>query len=197
MIKFSIEDTTKTRKLDGKVSINQLGNLMRAMGHYPTNKEIENMMNEVEFAHFSENCEKVDRFDLDTFVKLFVNHRPVFGIGRPHIEKAFQTLFVDPKTKKPLDKVSRDAFLSELNSEGEPLMSQELGPLLDKLVGKPIIKEALGEYVWPESFAQDILSFEEVEEDDAEGEEPYDPAYQGEDEVDAFEQSVIPEENIN
>jgi len=31
-------------------------------------------------------------FDLDTFIKLFVNHRPVYGIGKPHIEKAFNSL---------------------------------------------------------------------------------------------------------
>jgi cilia- and flagella-associated protein 251 len=55
MIKSKTEDTTKTRKLDGKVPIDQLGNLMRAMGHYPTNKEIENMKNEVEFGYYTEN----------------------------------------------------------------------------------------------------------------------------------------------
>jgi len=31
-------------------------------------------------------------FDLDTFIKLIVNHRPVYGIGKPHIEKAFNAL---------------------------------------------------------------------------------------------------------
>lgn len=31
-------------------------------------------------------------FDLDTFIKLFVNHWPVYGIGKPHIEKAFNAL---------------------------------------------------------------------------------------------------------
>uniref|UniRef100_A0A7S3KDX4 Uncharacterized protein n=1 Tax=Euplotes crassus TaxID=5936 RepID=A0A7S3KDX4_EUPCR len=191
------EDTTKTRKLDGKVSINQLGNLMRAMGHYPTLKEIENMVNEVEFAHFSENCEKVDRFDLDTFVKLFVNHRPVFGIGRPHIEKAFNTLFVDSKDKKPLAKVPRESFLQELASEGEPLMNQELGNLLDKLVGKSNIKEALGEEIWPETFAKDILSFEEVEEDEDDQEENYDPAMEGVTPDGTFDHNVIPEENFD
>lgn len=174
MVKSKTEDTTKTRKLDGKVPISQLGNLMRAMGHYPTNKEIENMRNEVEFGNYTENCEKVDRFDLNTFVKLFVNHRPVFGIGKPHIEKAFNQLFGD-STK---EQITRESFLQELSSEGEPLMNQELGGLLEKLVGKSNIKEVLGEFVNPDQFAKEILSFEEVEEDEDEGEENYNPAYQ-------------------
>lgn len=76
-------------------------------------------------------------------------------------------------------------------------MNQELGDLLDKLVGKPNIKEALGDYIWPDTFAKDILSFEEVEEDDDDEEENYDPAFQGENPDSTFAQNVIPEETIN
>ena len=193
MVKSKTEDTTKTRKLDGRVPIDQLGNLMRAMGHYPTNKEIENMKNEIEMSNFTENCEKMDRFDLNTFIKLFVNHRPVFGIGRPHIEKAFNTLFKDPNDEKEtLESVSRENFLQELASEGEPLMNQEFGNLLEKLIGKSNIKEALGELINPDGFAKDVLSFEEVEEDEGDFEEQYDPTFQGS--PNATYQDVIPEE---
>lgn len=191
MVKSKTEDTTKTRKLDGKVPINQLGNLMRAMGHYPTSKEIENMKNEVEFGNFTENCEKVDRFNLDTFVRLFVNHRPVYGIGKPHIEKAFEALF----GKKNRDKIDRDDFLKELASEGEPLSSLELGPLLEKLIGKSNIKEAFGEYANPEHFAKEILSFEEVEEDEDDVEEEYGEAYNEISPNGTMRQGVIPEED--
>jgi len=37
-------------------------------------------------------------FDLDTFIKLFVNHRPVYGIGKPHIEKAFESICLKDET---------------------------------------------------------------------------------------------------
>jgi len=36
MIRSMNESTTKTRKLDGTVPLEQLPNLMRAMGYYPT-----------------------------------------------------------------------------------------------------------------------------------------------------------------
>ena len=194
MVKSKTEDTTKTRKLDGKVPIDQLGNLMRAMGHYPTNKEIDNMKTEVEFGSYTENCEKIDRFDLETFVKLFVNHRPVFGIGSKHIDDAFSELFKDSKNKEPLQQIPREVFLQEFASEGEPLMNQEMGALLEKLVGNPSIKEAFKEYVTQDTFYKDILSFEEVDNDEEYTEEPYDPAmnefqYDG-----GYDQNIIPEE---
>jgi cilia- and flagella-associated protein 251 len=134
----------------------------------------------------------MDRFDLETFIRLFVNHRPVFGIGRPHIEDGFKTLFKD---EKDLANIAREIFLQEIGSEGEPLMNQELGGLLEKLVGKPSIKEALGDSIDPEIFAKEILSFEEVEEDDDdEIDEAYNPAYYEGSPNGTYNPAIIPEE---
>lgn len=55
---------------------------MRSMGYYPTEKEIENMQNEVKRSGSSETGEFVDELDLLMFLKLFVNHRPVYGITK-------------------------------------------------------------------------------------------------------------------
>ena len=54
MIRSKDENTTKTRKLDGTVPLDELPNLMRAMGHYPTEDEIWNMIDEVKFSNFAE-----------------------------------------------------------------------------------------------------------------------------------------------
>jgi cilia- and flagella-associated protein 251 len=54
MIRSKDENTTKTRKLDGTVPLEELPNLMRANGHYPTEQEIENMKDEVNFSNFAE-----------------------------------------------------------------------------------------------------------------------------------------------
>lgn len=37
-------------RLDGMVPLENISEMMRALGHYPTNKEIENMMNEVKYS---------------------------------------------------------------------------------------------------------------------------------------------------
>jgi len=89
MIRSKDEDTTKTRKLDGTVPLSELPNLMRAMGYYPTQKEIENMQNEVKFSEYSDMANAVNHLNLNTFIRLFVNHRPVYGIGKNNIEDAF------------------------------------------------------------------------------------------------------------
>ena len=36
------------------VPLENISEMMRALGHYPTNKEIENMMNEVKYSQFLE-----------------------------------------------------------------------------------------------------------------------------------------------
>ena len=38
--------------------------------------------------------------NFEDFIKLYVNHRPVFGIGKEHIQTAFGGLGAEPPTKK-------------------------------------------------------------------------------------------------
>ena len=52
-IRSKDEDTTKTRKLDGTVPLDELAFLMRAMGYYPSNMEIQNMTDEVKYSKFT------------------------------------------------------------------------------------------------------------------------------------------------
>jgi WD40 repeat protein len=86
------ENTTKLRKLEGKVPLEQLANLMRAMGYYPTEMEIDNLQNEVRFANYEETGEYQTAVDLNEFIRLFVNHRPVYGINNEKIREAFEFL---------------------------------------------------------------------------------------------------------
>lgn len=92
MIRSKDENTTKSRKLDNKVPLNELPNLMRAMGYYPTEQEVQNMKDEVQFSVFSDEGKATTSVELDQFIKLFVNHRPVYGIGKNNIEEAFRIL---------------------------------------------------------------------------------------------------------
>ena len=78
--------------------LDQLSYLMRAMGYYPTEKEIGNMINEVKFS--GQEGEEISNVDFNTFIRLFVNHRPVYGIGKGNIFRAFQALLFDDKSKK-------------------------------------------------------------------------------------------------
>lgn len=50
------------------------------------------MKDEVKFSNFAETGQHVIDIDLNTFIKLFVNHRPVYGIGKNNIQEAFAAL---------------------------------------------------------------------------------------------------------
>ena len=92
MIRSKKEDTTQTRVLDETVPLEELPNLMRAMGYYPTEMEVKDMMEEVRFSNFSEQGEARETVTIKDFIRLFVNHRPVYGIGKNDIEQAFRDL---------------------------------------------------------------------------------------------------------
>ena len=92
MIRSKDEDTTKTRELDETVPLRELPYLMRAMGYYPTEMEVSNRKEEVRYSHFSETGDTRDSIKIEDFIKLFVNHRPVYGIGKNDIEQAFRDL---------------------------------------------------------------------------------------------------------
>jgi WD40 repeat protein len=117
MIKAQVEDTTKTRKLNQHVPVEQLPNLMRAMGYYPTEHEIKCMIDEVRQCAMSNEGRTTTHVNLDTFVKLFVNHRPVYGIGKNNIEEAFRIL-TDSKMAEG-NIMTREDLITCLTSEGE------------------------------------------------------------------------------
>ena len=50
------------------------------------------MRDEVKFSNFAETGQHVNAVDLDTFIRLFVNHRPVYGIGKNNIQEAFSAI---------------------------------------------------------------------------------------------------------
>ena len=174
MIRSKKENTTKTRKLEQRVPVVQLPCLMRAMGYYPTQQEIQNMMNEVRFSSYTTHGEPNLWVDLPTFIKLFVNHRPVYGIGKNNIEDAFKALLADSEDMGS-DAILREELYSLLSNDGgdgEEITTRELGEIMGKLVSVTNINEALPESVTSEVFAEDILGFEEVDEneEDEEGE---------------------------
>ena len=49
-IQQKLESIKYNFRLDGMVPLENISEMMRALGHYPTNKEIENMMNEVKYS---------------------------------------------------------------------------------------------------------------------------------------------------
>jgi len=100
---------------------------------------------------------------LDRFITLFVNHRPVYGIGKNNIEEAFKDL-CDTRDGSGVEKISRNDFTSMLFSGPEEMNVKELEQALLQLIGEQNIQIALPQDVTADAFAEQILGFEEVDE---------------------------------
>lgn len=178
-------NTTAARKITGFVPVSQVIHLMRALGYYPTQQEIMDISNEIIFSHQTHLASYRDKVDLEEFIKLYVNYRPVFGLGNKSFEAAFKVLAEikdseqnedseDEQNKKEGDRktLSRDELCEHLQTLGEQMGPGELVGALQALSGAEydvsedtnalaaMLKKMLAKEYTPQSFAQDILGFE-------------------------------------
>ncbi|XP_076755180.1 cilia- and flagella-associated protein 251 [Xylocopa sonorina] len=85
------ENITAPRVISDIVSTKEIPNLMRAIGYYPSNEEIEILMGEISYRDYAETGHLVEEIKFEDFVKLYINHRPAFGISLNQIQEAFNT----------------------------------------------------------------------------------------------------------
>ncbi|OMJ77112.1 hypothetical protein SteCoe_23386 [Stentor coeruleus] len=163
-IRSKKENTTKARKLEGSVPLGEIGFLMRAMGYYPSQQEIDNMINEVKYSKFTDTGKVVNHLDMDTLLRVFVNHRPVYGVDRNEIRESFKVL------SKDIGSLPKEKIIDLLLSKGEVMQDSELKSCLISLLGpSEDIYETLPNDVSADFFLEKILGFEEVPEDQIEG----------------------------
>ena len=160
------EDSTAPRRITGTVPLDQIPNLMRALGFYPTEKELQNMCSEVKYSRYTVTGEAVEEIDLDSFVKLYVNHRPVFGIGKQQIVDAFAVLGASTQSGR----IPWAQLTQALRTRGEVLPEEELAQCMACLVGPQAGDEegkdggvaGGGDYTAVE-FAEQVLGFEDYD----------------------------------
>jgi len=155
------EDSTEEREVTGTIPLTEIPNLVRALGYYPTEAECANMIAEVYYANFTETGETNDDIDLDTFIKLYVNHKPVFGTSKDEIAEAF---------KKLGGSLQWGTIAALLKERGEGIAQDDLKKILKSLVGK---EEADGlnpsSFMEASRFYDKVLGFDDAEE----GEDAY------------------------
>ena len=85
------------RVIKTTIPLSEIPYVMRGLGFYPTEQEIEEMINEVKFGQYIDTNEFVDSINLDDFIRLYINHRPAFGIDPYQIYNAFKVNYILPK----------------------------------------------------------------------------------------------------
>lgn len=156
-IRAKDENTTKARKLDAMVPLRSLSEMMRALGYYPTQKEIDNMVNEIKYSKVQDNIPEVQELGINEFLKLFVNHRPVYGITRNMIEDSMKELAQGRKS------IKREDLIDLLTKEGEKMSQAELKSSLNVLLGDGNFEDILPEDIDMNFLLDELLGFEDLD----------------------------------
>ena len=123
------------------------------------------------YASYLEDGATQDSITFEDFVKLYVNHRPVFGVGKENIQRAFDILAKYCKraivggTADDQPRLPWNELLPMLQEGGEALSSEELNSCLQSLVGDDIEAVVVGS-TGPISFADKVLGFEDYEDEE-------------------------------
>jgi len=129
---------------------------MRAMGYYPSEQEIEDMLNEIKYEEYVSSGKYQEDIDLGSFIKLYVNHRPAFGLSSEKLLWAFKTLAVSPEFGGG-GLIERGDLLEILQKKGEHMTEYELAEHLTTLLGfnqeggsceqEPFDAESAGQFI--------------------------------------------------
>lgn len=154
-IKAQGEDTTAARKVTGEVPMEQVPDLLRALGVYPSEWDIRDIRNEIQ-AMGDDSAPKT-AIDFEEFVRLYVNHRPVLGVSQDKVLEAFRALGCEPRSGI----ISRDTLVEALLTRGESFSEEELGAALEQLIGASSLLEDHGnKNISASEFAEEVLGFD-------------------------------------
>merc|ERR1712216_615222 len=96
--------------------------------------------------------------NFEEFVKLYVNTRPVIGIGKEKILDAFRLVGAEPSSGI----ISRQLLTDALTEYGEAFSEEELSEVLEELIGtSSLTEDPTQKNISAQEFAEQVLGFED------------------------------------
>ncbi|KAJ8380276.1 hypothetical protein SKAU_G00010540 [Synaphobranchus kaupii] len=168
-------DSMEPRQVSTRIPLTELSVMMRALGFFPSDREIEDMQNEVKYSRFAETGVIVRDIDLEDFIRLYINHRPVVDNSREELQRAFSVLGHLSENGERV--ITRDEMLHLVQTRGEPMTQEELAECFTILLGvnpeggvpdqetfnskdsKGLLERMLPEEISLETFMVDVLGW--------------------------------------
>ncbi|UJR34201.1 hypothetical protein I4U23_021607 [Adineta vaga] len=123
-----------TREIRARIPLSEIPFVMRALGYYPTEQEVEEMINEVKFSTYIDTKTYVEDIDLNDFIKLYINHRPAFGLNPADLTHAFNVLSDQINSDNGQPEINRENLLCLLQRYGEHINDYEMAECLANLL---------------------------------------------------------------
>ena len=149
------EDSTANRAagLDGRVPLEHLPALMRALGHYPSERELNDAMTELKVEAENRGESPPTEIDFDRLVALFANRGPAESPGLETVQAAFEALGAGGDAA-----IDRASLVRALTTSGEAMTREELDAAAEALLGPGAVAEDLiPEAVTARDFAEETL----------------------------------------
>ena len=135
--------------LSNKLPIEDIANLFRALGYYPTDKEVEDITNEVKYSDYVNTGKLRVDVGLEECLKLFINHKPVKGEDISELQKVFKVIGKGKDIQDQTPTINRNDFINFLRTRGEIFKEKDfvncVKPLFDRKVSEDKTGEAEAE----------------------------------------------------
>ena len=121
------------------------------------------MCYEIQYHEFDQTGQVAKDIGLHDFVKLYVNHRPVYGISKDDITDAFDILAKDSDTGGADEEESYLTWAElkhRLQTEGEAISDGEMDAILKALVGDSTNLTSKFAEMTSTDFADTLLGFD-------------------------------------
>ncbi|KAL6765212.1 WD40-repeat-containing domain protein [Haematococcus lacustris] len=158
-IKAQGEEAMGERQITGLVPVSMVPDIMRAVGFFPSEAEVHNLMNHIAFIAQSRDLESLTHLDFTTLLSLYVNHRPLIDVAAEDLAAAFAALGAPAAHGR----LQREVLLSQLQKSGEKMAPEELVAVLQALTGQDHVLDAIPAALDAATFSAEVLGFEETE----------------------------------